>query len=135
MRARPLLLRHTLPIVGVAFALWSLLPPYSGPALNTETRVEVADHVVPAVLLLVVSVAGLALTAQPLPRQATLLLAGGFLILLAGIWMTATHIPLVAQASRQEVTWEAALYHTAPGVAVVVFGVLWVVRHWSEAPS
>jgi len=41
-----------LPLAGLVIGAWSLLPPYSGPALDTETRVEIADHIVPGVLVL-----------------------------------------------------------------------------------
>ena len=75
---------------------------------------------------------GVVLAAKLGHRQPTALLAGGFLVLLSGIWMTATHIPLVAQAGRGEVTAAAAAYHTAPGLAVLVLGIVWVGCYWSE---
>ncbi len=124
--------RHlrALPLAGVVTGCWALLPPYSGPALNTETRVEVVDHVVPGVVLIVVSVAAIVLA--PSRRSAEYLLVPGLVALLAGIWMTATHVPLVAQAARNEVSWPAAGYHTAPAVAVTVLGLVWVARNWSS---
>ncbi|MGH9151567.1 MAG: hypothetical protein ACRD03_03970, partial [Acidimicrobiales bacterium] len=44
-------LRLALPVAGLVVAAWAVLPPYTGPEIGTSTRVEVADHVVPAVLM------------------------------------------------------------------------------------
>lgn len=96
-------LRRILPVTGLIIGAWSVLPPYTGPSLNTKTRVEVADHVVPGVVLIVLSVT-LVLLERRRPLSPTVRLAAGFAILLSGIWMTATHIPLVAQAMRDEVS-------------------------------
>lgn len=115
---------------------WAFLPPYSGPKLNTEMRVEVADHVVPSIVLLAVSLAVLALRRR---RDAppALPLVAGFLVTLAGLWMVATHVPLVGQAARGEVgvSWGGAIYHSAPSLAVLVLGLVWIGAYWSEAPS
>jgi hypothetical protein len=52
-------------------------------------------------------------------------LIAGLGVLLAGFWMTATHIPLVAQTTRDEVAAGAAIYHTLPGLAVAALGAVW----------
>ncbi len=91
---------------------------------------EVVDHVVPGVVLIMVSVAALALRRSRRPTDH--LLVAGLVALLAGIWMTATHVPLVAQATRNEASWAAAAYHTAPAVAVTVLGLAWVAKSWSH---
>lgn len=123
-----------LPVAGLLLGIWAVLPPYSGPEINTSTRVEVADHVVPAILLLGVSIWGLvrARRAGPTPTGSGMLIAG-FGVVLAGLWMTATHIPLVAQARRDEVTEAAAVYHTLPGLVVLALGAVWAARHWADA--
>ena len=113
---------------------WALLPPFSGPALNTETRVEVADHVVPALVIAAVSVTILVLDRRLTSRPALPLVAG-LIVVLAGLWMVATHVPLVAQASRGEVTWAATAYHTVPSLAALALGLAWAGAHWSEASS
>ncbi|MDP9387163.1 MAG: hypothetical protein M3Q48_04360 [Actinomycetota bacterium] len=110
---------------------WALLPPYTGPELATQTRVEVADHVVPALVVLALSLFALARARRPAPGAFPLL--AGLGVLLAGFWMTATHVPLVAQAARGEVAAGAAAYHSVPGVAVVVLGTVWAWAHWSDA--
>ena len=115
---------------------WALLPPYSGPKLNTETRVEIADHVVPSIVLIVVSLAVLVVR-QRRDAPPAFPLVAGFLVTLAGLWMVATHVPLVRQAARGEVgvSWGGAVYHTAPSLAVLVLGLVWIGAYWSEAPS
>jgi len=123
--------RPALPVAGLVVGLWALLPPYSGPEINTATRVEVADHVVPAALVLGVSAWALWRARRPSPPAGTGLLVAGFAVVLAGLWMTATHLPLVAQARRDEVTEAAAAYHTLPGLAVLALGALWAARHWT----
>lgn len=119
----------TIPLAGVAVAAWSSLPPYAGPALVLDPTVEVVDHVLPAVVVLAVSVVALALR-----RRATAapMFAAGLLVVLAGFWMTVTHVPLVAQATRGEVSWAAATWHSVPGLAVLALGAVWAVRLGKE---
>ena len=123
-------LRRALPVVGLVTAAVAVLPPYTASDIGTSMRVEVADHVVPAVLIVVLSLGALArrrrTTAGMFP------LVAGFGVLLAGLWMTATHLPLVAQARRDEVDAGIAAYHTVPGLIVLAFGVVWVAAHWSD---
>lgn len=124
-------LQRALPVVALVVAAWALLPPYTGPELGTSQRVEVADHVVPALLMVAVSVATLVRARRPGPSL--LPLGSGLGVVLAGLWMTATHVPLVAQATRDEVTAGTAAYHTAPGLVVLAVGVVWVAAHWGDA--
>ena len=113
-------------------AAWAFLPPYSGPELNTEMRVEIADHVIPAVVLAAVSVALMVLRPR-LARLPGVPLGAGFVVVLAGLWMVSTHVPLVGQATRGEAPWSGTVYHTAPSLAVLGLGLVWVVAHWSDA--
>ena len=126
-------LRRALPVVGLVAAAVAVLPPYTASDIGTSTRVEVADHVVPAVLMVVLSLVALARRHQPAPGMFPLV--AGLGVLLAGLWMTATHLPLVARASRDEVDAGIAAYHTVPGLLVVVVGAVWVTAHWSDAES
>lgn len=130
-------LRQALPWVGIVIGLWAVIPPYAGPELaNLESRVEIADHVVPSIAMLAVSVAVLVLARRRSdPGTGSFPLVAGMVVLLAGLWMTATHVPLVNQARRDEagVTWAAAIWHTAPGVVVTVLGLVWAAAWWSAA--
>lgn len=126
-----------MPYLGLVVALWALLPPYSGPDLVTEMRVEIADHVVPSILMIVLSVAALVRNhgggGGAGADKGSFMLLAGLGILLAGFWMVATHLPLVAQARRGEVTNGVAAYHTAPGVAVMLLGLVWAALHWNDS--
>lgn len=112
---------------------WALLPPYSGPALNTEMRVEVADHLVPGIVVLVASLAAPVLTGRA--RTPQVMLFAGLAVLLAGLWMTATHVPLVAQALRDEAPVAGTLYHVVPSVAVAFLGTMWAGRFWGATTA
>lgn len=114
---------RALPLAGLLSGLWALVPLYSGPELNVARRVEIADHLIPGVVVLAACVAAIALR-----LRATKLLVAGMAVALAGFWMTATHLPLVLQAKDGGVAWGSALYHTLPGVAVLVVGLVWIVR-------
>lgn len=112
-----------------------MLPHFSGPGLGTSDQLEIVDHVVPGAVVMAIAAALVLATRRrrPMPRPpATLLFVAGLTVILAGLWMTTTHIPLMAQAARDEVTWRAAIYHSAPGVALLVLGVLWSVAYWSD---
>ena len=112
-------------------AAWAALPPYAGPALNTARRVEVADHVVPAVGVAIASLLGTAVAKRG-ARAASAIFGLGLVVVLGGLWMTLTHVPLVGQAARGEAPWGATAYHGAPGLGVVLYGLLWAKSWWAD---
>lgn len=122
--------------MGLVIGVLALLPPYTRD-LGTEMRVEVADHVIPGVVLLAVSVAVLVRARRDVLESGMFPFVAGFVIMLAGLWMTATHIPLVNQARRREneVSYLDAGWHTVPGVVVLGLGLLWTVAWWSVGVS
>ncbi len=119
--------------LGLVVGSWALLPPYSGPPLNTADMVEFVDHVVPGVVVIAISVASLLLARAG--RAAGARLPAGLGIVLAGFWMVATHLPLVLQATRQQAPWGATIYHSLPGLAVLALGVAWAVIYRTPAPE
>lgn len=110
---------------------WALLPPYTGPFLATDDTVEIVDHVVPGVVVIAVALGTFLLARSG--RATPLLFPAGLGIVLAGFWMTATHLPLVLQATRQQAPWGATVYHSLPGLAVLVLGVTWAVTYQTPA--
>lgn len=138
---------HLLAGVGLALGVWALLPPYIGPALNTDARVEIVDHVVPGVAVLAIALATwvprrrmerdvteAGRRVEP-PRGSTLLLMAGMAVALAGFWMTATHLPLIGQAMRAEAPWTATVFHSLPGLAVLILGGVWIAKSWVDGAT
>lgn len=109
--------------IGLLIGGWAMLPAYSGPVLNTADRVEFVDHVVPGIAVLVVTLAGLVVGRRR--ETGAVAFLAGLGIVLAGVWMTATHAPLVLQATRQEAPWGATIYHSLPPLAVLGLGIVW----------
>lgn len=128
-------LARLMPLVGLGVALWASLPQYSGPKLNVESSKEVADHIIPAVAVLLASVAGIMASRRPQGPGGIRFIAG-MAVLLAGLWMMATHIPLLLQTMRGDAdaaSWPATIYHTSSALAVFGLGLLWSTVTWSEA--
>ena len=125
--------RSWLPLLGLLVGAWAIIPPYvkGFGDLNVESRVEFADHVLPGVAVLAVSVLGFLLLRSPSPSQ-TLLFVGGGVITLAGFWMSATHAPLVKQYRDDLVVGGAVVWHGLPGLVVTLLGVAWVIRFWGS---
>lgn len=121
-----------MPLVGLAVAFWASLPKYSGPKLNVDPATEVADHIIPAILVLLASLAGIVATRRA-KGPGSLRFLAGMGVLLAGLWMMATHLPLLAEANRGEAPWPATIYHTSAALAVFGLGLLWSTVTWSEA--
>ncbi len=121
-------------LAGLVAGACAITPRYAGPHLDTADRVEVADHVVPGALVVLVSVAVLA-CGLVRARRSPPMLPAGLAVVLAGCWMTATHVPLLAQAARDEVGWGAGLFHTLPGVAVLALGLVWAGSFWAVTPE
>ena len=127
-------LRTALPYAGLVLGVWALVAPYVllGPDLNAEGSREFADHVVPGVLVLALSAAMLARNRRGAAAGSFPLVAG-MGVALAGLWMTATHLPLVSDASDGVVSESVAAWHTVPGLVVLALGVVWAGVHWSDA--
>lgn len=101
-------------------AAWGTLAPFVGPALDidldSDLPARVADHAIPGVLAIVFGLAAGLAERNGSPRAGAL--TG--VALLAGVWMTGAHLPLIPQALDGEASWMATIFHTAPGVLVVV---------------
>ena len=121
-----------LPLVGLVVAVWASLPQYSGPKLNVEASKEVADHIIPAVVVVLASLAGI-MAGRRAGGPGGARFIAGMVVLLAGLWMMATHLPLVAEAMRDQAPWPATIYHTSAALAVFGLGLLWSAVTWSEA--
>lgn len=118
-RSAPETWRKLAAVVAV-LALWGMLAPYAGRLagfeVNTRPIVEVIDHVVPGLVLLL-----LAALAGGTGRGS---LPAALLGVLAAFWMVATHVPLVVEAAAGGVEWGAAMWHSLPGLLLLVI-TLW----------
>jgi hypothetical protein len=115
-----------------AIGAWTIVVPYLGRALgldvNVSARVEIVDHVVPGLFVVAAALAlrRLALRGRLAGQPAALFGAG--VAFLAGFWVFATHVPLLADASRSDLSWEAAIWHSITGVPVVGLACWFVLR-------
>jgi hypothetical protein len=125
-----------LPVVGLLVGVWAIVPPYVDAfgRLDVEERVEFADHVVPGVAVLLISVLAYVLLRSPEPSQ-LLLFMGGATVTLAGFWMVATHFPLIDQGRTEQAEWDVILWHSVPGVVLTLFGLVWTIRFWGTEPD
>lgn len=117
---------RVLAVALLAFGVWGVSPPWVGPWLGlgvagVPADVEAVTHAVPGVIVLAVTVAALT---WRLPLPAALAST------LAGLWMSATHLPLIGQGVQGMVAMDAALFHTLPGVAVLALSVVGAVWAW-----
>ena len=119
-----------LPLLGVVVGVWGSLPRFVDSGLLTEDRVEVVDHVVPGVVVIVVSLISVAV-ARRSAKPGPVLFVAGLVVLLAGLFMVATHVPLVMQATREEAPWGGTVFHTSAALAVFGLGLLWAATYWS----
>ena len=119
-------------LIGVVVGLWAVAPNFTGPGLVLQDpSVEVIDHVVPGLLVVAVSIAALIVAWSSARPWSVVFLSGG-VVATAGLWMVATHVPVLLQAIRGEAPWGATLYHLAPSAAVLWLGLAWSARYWSD---
>jgi hypothetical protein len=110
----------------IGLAAWAIAVPWLAAAVGLEldvaTRLEIADHVIPGVVML----AGAALLAmrRATPRS-TVWLGVGSVAFLTGLWITATHVPLIPDALEGLAPWGAALLHLSAGPPILALG-LWM---------
>lgn len=98
---------------------WAIAAPYADSSLGFDVAVrpavEVVDHVVPGLVVIAATLLMGLVAAARLPAALA--------IAMAGLWMTATHLPLVTQAQREGTSMAAAAWHTGPGLCLLVLGV------------
>lgn len=103
-------------------AAWGIAVPWAARAvglpLDVATRLEVIDHVLPGVVVLVCCAVLLHPRAGGPPGSLRRLAVTG-VALLAGLWITATHLPLLPEAVDGSSGWGPALLHLSAGPPVV----------------
>lgn len=123
-------IRRMLPVIGLAVAFWATLPQYSGPALNTEASKEIADHIIPAIVVAIACLVALTNRKKAGDGPSLVQFSAAMVALLAGFWMVATHIPLVVQAFGGDAPWPGTIYHASAAFATMGFGLMWAVTRW-----
>ncbi len=127
---RPLGLRTGGRLAGalVVLGVLATVAPYAGRALglavDTRAIVEVLDHPVPGALVIAVGGYGTLRGRVPLPAA--------LLATLAGFWMAATHLPLLAQVGDGRAQLDAALFHSLPGIGVLVVAIATAALAWFD---
>jgi len=117
-------------------AVWSAAAPYVATAVGWDvpvsSAVEIVDHVFPGTLAL-----GAALALQRLGRTEArdlgLRLGAVAVAVLSGVWVAASHAPLLLAASRGAVEWGAAILH-ATGGPLLLLAALWLLGAELRAP-
>ena len=108
----------TATLVLAGMAIWSAATPYIARAVGWEVPVpdvvEVVDHVVPGALALSAAL-GLGRPGRSGLRDPDLRLLAVGVAVLSGVWVAASHAPLVLDASRGAVGWGGALLHARAG--------------------
>ena len=118
----------------------SILPPYLGPALGLEldvaAKIEVVDHVVPGVVVVLCGVlaALLARRQEEVGHGAPALALTG-LCFLAGLWQTSTHVPLVFEAGEPATPLGAVLLHSVVGPMILGLALWLILRSPADDPA
>lgn len=127
----------------VALALlgaWSIVPPYLGPVvgldLNVKDSVEVVDHVLPGVLIvLCAGFAAFQVRRSEAAEDSTVGLVLMGTCALAGLWQTVTHAPLVADGGDPGSPWDSVILHATPGPLLVLLSIWLFMRTPEPARS
>jgi len=128
--SRPVVVRAA--AVLAAIGAWTAIVPYLGRALGlvvkVPARVEIVDHVIPGLLVFATALYLRRLAGRgALAEGPAAILASG-VAFLAGFWVLATHVPLLADAARADVSWPAAIWHSIAALPVVVLACWFVLR-------
>ncbi len=118
-------------LLGVLGA-WSIAVPFAATALgmhlNVTRRLEIADHVVPGLAITAAAALLIAARRRTAPHAWMAPTALG-IAFLGGLWITATHVPLIFQAAdgRVGAPWDASIFHSlwGPPIVVVSLWLLW----------
>lgn len=110
-------------VVGV----WGTLAPYGGPEVAVTPTLEFVDHVVPGIIVLAMAILSL--------QRGAFGLIPTSVAVLAGLWMTVTHIPLISGAARGETPWDGAIWMFTPSALLLALtggAFAWALRHAAD---
>ncbi len=106
-----------------------------GLGVDVRTSLELIDHVVPGASVTVPAVLALALAARYPSRRMAVEIALAAVSTLAGVWVFATHVPLLIDAADGSVTWSSALIHSALGLPLAALGIWLLVCATAPTPG
>ncbi len=96
-----------------------------GLGVDVASRIEIADHVIPGSLVAVLAI-WLSARRRRGPDVAGLVGAGA--CFLAGFWVLATHVPLLADAARGHESWGSAAWHSSTAPLIMVLSLSAIFR-------
>lgn len=111
-------------IAGGFVGLYAMAPGVELGGLAVRRGLEIVDHVAPGLVVLVMVCVASRRRASPL----TMMITGAFVVL-AGLWMVATHVGLLRQGIDHQVPWGPVAYHCSTAVGVLALGLSWVFRY------
>ncbi|MFP5364897.1 MAG: hypothetical protein ACLGI5_19430 [Thermoleophilia bacterium] len=106
----------------ITVGLWGILAPYAGPEVDVSSTVEFVDHVVPGAIVVTTAIFAIQRGASEFLTAAV--------GLLAALWMTVTHIPLVAAAARDQTPWDGAIWMFVPSALLLLLTGLAAASAW-----
>jgi hypothetical protein len=109
----------------VALGAWSILPPYLTP-VGVGSGVEVIDHVIPGGLVVIFGLVAV-FEARAGAGDRALAFGATGVCLLAGIWITLTHVSLWADAGSSGRPWGSVILHGTAGPAIAILAG-WLMR-------
>ncbi|MDQ6846700.1 MAG: hypothetical protein M3019_03830 [Candidatus Dormibacteraeota bacterium] len=107
-----------IPVELFLFGALGMAAPYLGRPLGLVVDVrpvtEVVDHVIPGAAVVAVALAAIVTGRR--------WFVACMVVVAAGLWMTASHLPLLLQAGNGQADLGAAVFHAAPGMVILVLG-------------
>ena len=118
----------------------SILPPYVGPAVGLELEgisgtVEVVDHVIPGLTVIAFSVVSLLLLRGGRPSDSLPVLFAMAMCMLAGLWETSSHVPLLLEAGEPGAPWGTVLLHSVLGPIILILSIALLARMLAPRPG
>lgn len=112
-------------IAGLVIGLYSMAPGFYLGGLQVKRGAEVVDHVAPGLVVLAMVFIAIRWGAASLSAM----VIAGVVVLLAGLWMVATHVGLFRQGIHHQAAWGPVAYHCSTAVLVFLLGAAWVYRY------
>ncbi|MHB1535892.1 MAG: hypothetical protein ACYC1D_15045 [Acidimicrobiales bacterium] len=112
-------------VAGLLVGLYAMAPGFYLAGLNVKRGAEIVDHVVPGLVVLAMVFVAIRWGAKSVNTMAVT----GMVVLLAGIWMTITHVGLFRQGLDHLAPWGPVIYHCSTALAVLALAVVWLWRY------